>query len=165
MNNFTLGGSDPRRGGAPFAYYETIAGGMGARPDRDGISGIHTHMTNSWNSPIEVLEHSYPVRVLRYSFRPNSGGAGQYRGGDGLIREVELLTDMQVGLLCDRRARGPYGLAGGDPGKPGRNELLVAGKRRPLAAKCAFYAASGAVVRIESPGGGGWGKPKKRKST
>jgi len=165
MNNFTLGGSDPRRSGAPFAYYETIAGGMGARPDRDGISGIHTHMTNSWNSPIEVLEHSYPVRVLRYSFRPNSGGAGQYRGGDGLIREVELLTDMQVGLLCDRRARGPYGLAGGDPGKPGRNELRVAGKRRPLAAKCAFYAAAGAVVRIESPGGGGWGKTKRRKST
>ncbi len=161
MNNFTLGGADPRREGAPFAYYETIAGGMGARPDRDGISGIHTHMTNSWNSPIEVLEHSYPVRVLRYGFRAGSGGSGLYRGGDGLIREVELLTDMQLGLLSDRRKRGPYGLAGGSAGKPGRNELRVAGKRRPLAAKCAFYAPSGAVVRIESPGGGGWGKRKK----
>ncbi|HXQ98291.1 MAG TPA: hydantoinase B/oxoprolinase family protein [Candidatus Limnocylindrales bacterium] len=162
MNNFTFGGIDPRRGGAPFAYYETIAGGMGARPDRDGISGIHTHMTNSWNSPIEVLEHSYPVRVLRYGFRAGSGGAGKYRGGDGLIREVELLTHMQVGLLCDRRKRGPYGLAGGKPGKPGHNELRVAGKRRELAAKCAFYAPAGSIVRIESPGGGGWGKRKKR---
>ncbi len=87
---------------------------MGARPDRDGVSGIHTHMTNSWNSPIEVLEHAYPVRVLHYGFRAGSGGAGLYRGGDGLIREVELLTDMQVGLLCDRRKRGPYGLSGGE---------------------------------------------------
>jgi N-methylhydantoinase B len=162
MNNFTFGGADPRRGGAPFAYYETIAGGMGARPDRDGISGIHTHMTNSWNSPIEVLEHSYPVRVLLYGFRAGSGGTGLYRGGDGLIREVELLTDMQVGLLCERRKRGPYGLAGGKPGKPGRNELRVAGKRRELAAKCAFYAPAGSIVRIESPGGGGWGKRKNR---
>lgn len=162
MNNFTLGGADPRRSGAPFAYYETIAGGMGARPDRDGISGIHTHMTNSWNSPIESLEHGYPVRVLRYGFRRGSGGAGLYRGGDGLIREVELLTEMQVGLLSDRRKRGPYGLSGGKPGKTGRNELRIAGKRRKLASKCAFYAPAGAVVKVETPGGGGWGKPKSR---
>jgi len=163
MNNFTFGGTDPRNG-AQFAYYETIAGGMGARPDRDGISGIHTHMTNSWNSPIEVMEHAYPVRVLHYGFRHGSGGAGQYRGGDGLIREVELLTDMQVGLLSDRRKRGPYGLAGGDPGKPGRNEMRAGGKKRPLAGKCAFYAAKGSVIRIESPGGGGWGRQKTRKT-
>jgi N-methylhydantoinase B len=163
MNNFTLGGADPRCNGAPFAYYETIAGGMGARPDRDGISGIHTHMTNSWNSPIEVLEHAYPVRVLRYGFRPGSGGEGLYRGGDGLIREVELLTDMQVGILSDRRKVGPYGLSGGKPGKSGRNEVRVGGKKRMLAAKCAFYASAGTVIRIESPGGGGWGKPNRRK--
>jgi N-methylhydantoinase B len=162
MNNFTFGGADRRRNGAPFAYYETIAGGMGARPDRDGISGIHTHMTNSWNSPIEVLEHAYPVRVLHYGFRPGSGGKGLYRGGDGLIREVELLTDMEVGLLGDRRKRGPYGLSGGKPGKPGRNELRVEGKKSQLAAKCAFHVEAGAVIRIESPGGGGWGKSKRR---
>jgi N-methylhydantoinase B len=161
MNNFTLGGADPRRGGAPFAYYETIAGGMGARPDRDGVSGIHTHMTNSWNSPIEVLEHAYPVRVLHYGFRAGSGGAGLYRGGDGLIREVELLMDMQVGLLCDRRKRGPYGLSGGDAGKPGQNSVQIDGKRKKLPGKCAFFASAGTVVRIESPGGGGWGKSRR----
>nr|HEV7953343.1 hydantoinase B/oxoprolinase family protein [Candidatus Acidoferrales bacterium] len=161
MNNFTLGGADPRRGGAPFAYYETIAGGMGARPDRDGVSGIHTHMTNSWNSPIEVLEHAYPVRVLYYGFRKGSGGAGLYRGGDGLVREVELLTDMQVGLLCDRRKRGPYGLSGGEEGKSGQNSVQVKGKRKKLPGKCAFFASAGAVVRIESPGGGGWGKNRR----
>jgi N-methylhydantoinase B len=162
MNNFTLGGVDPRHGGTPFAYYETIAGGMGARPGLDGISGIHTHMTNSWNSPIEVLEHSYPVRVLRYSFRRGSGGAGQFRGGDGLIREVELLAETQVGLLCDRRKRGPYGLAGGLPGKPGRNELRVGAHRKQLPGKCVFYASAGSVIRIETPGGGGWGRRKDR---
>jgi N-methylhydantoinase B len=162
MNNFTFGGADPRRNGAPFAYYETIAGGMGARPDRDGISGIHTHMTNSWNSPIEVMEHAYPVRVLHYGFRHGSGGVGLYRGGDGLIREVELLVDMEVGLLGDRRKRGPYGLSGGQPGKPGRNEIRVKGKKGHLPSKCAFHATSGTVIRIESPGGGGWGKTKRR---
>jgi N-methylhydantoinase B len=162
MNNFTFGGADPRRSGAPFAYYETIAGGMGARPDRDGISGIHTHMTNSWNSPIEVLEHAYPVRVLQYGFRHGSGGAGLYRGGDGLIREVELLTEMEVGVLSDRRERGPYGLCGGRPGKPGQNAIRVAGKKQRIAAKCAFHARAGTIIRIESPGGGGWGKSKER---
>jgi N-methylhydantoinase B len=162
MNNLTFGGSDPRYAGATFAYYETIAGGLGARPGLDGISGIHTHMTNSLNSPVEVLEHAYPVRVRRYSFRPNSGGAGKFRGGDGLIRELEFLTDAHVGLLCDRRVYGPYGLAGGESGKPGRNELIVREKKRSVPAKCAFYVEAGAIIRVESPGGGGWGKPTKR---
>ncbi|MCL6481457.1 MAG: hydantoinase B/oxoprolinase family protein [Firmicutes bacterium] len=162
MNNLTLGGSDPRRGGAPFAYYETLAGGMGARPGKDGISGIHTHMTNSLNSPIEVLEHAYPVRVRRYALRRGSGGAGTWCGGDGLVREIELLTETQVGLLCDRRRFGPYGLAGGQPGKPGRNLLIVGGRRRQLAGKCGFYAAAGTILRIETPGGGGWGRPGKK---
>jgi N-methylhydantoinase B len=165
MNNFTFGGSDPRYGGATFAYYETIAGGLGARPGLDGISGIHTHMTNSLNSPTEVMEHAYPVRVHRYSFRHGSGGKGRYRGGDGLIREVEFLTDAQVGFLSDRRTRGPYGLAGGQPGTPGKNELIENGKRRTMPAKCAFYVEKGAIVRIESPGGGAWGPPAKRKKT
>jgi N-methylhydantoinase B len=160
MNNLTLGGADPRRGGQPFAYYETIAGGMGARPGKDGISGIHTHMTNSLNTPIEVLEHAYPVRVLRYALRRGSGGAGLYRGGDGVVREIELLTEAQVGLLCDRRRFGPYGLAGGRPGAKGKNTLIVDGRPRQLPSKCGLYAPAGAILRVETPGGGGWGRPR-----
>jgi len=165
MNNLTFGGRDtrPAHGGAPFAYYETLAGGMGARPDRPGENGIHTHMTNSLNTPVEVLEHTYPVRVLRYGIRSGSGGAGKHRGGDGIVREIELLVPMQVGMLSDRRKLGPYGLAGGKPGKPGKNELIVAGHRKSVAAKGSFYAPAGAIVRVESPGGGGWGKPSARK--
>ncbi len=163
MNNFTLGGVDPRDGTA-FAYYETTAGGMGARPGKDGLSGIHTHMTNSLNTPIEVLEHAYPVRVRRYALRRDSGGRGAYRGGDGIIREIELLAEAQIGLLCDRRRFGPYGLTGGYPGAKGRNFLIVKGRAQPMPSKCSLYAPAGTVVRIETPGGGGWGlagkKPK-----
>jgi len=158
MNNLTFGGADPRHGGEPFAYYETIAGGMGARPGLDGLSGIHTHMTNSLNSPVEVLEHTYPLRVRRYSLRRGSGGKGRWRGGDGIVREIELLTETQVGLLCDRRETAPYGLAGGAPGAKGVNHLIVKGKAKRVAAKCSFYAPAGAVVRIATPGGGGWGR-------
>jgi N-methylhydantoinase B len=161
MNNLTLGGADPRRGGAPFAYYETIAGGMGARPGKDGISGIHTHMTNSMNSPVEVLEHTYPVRVLRYGLRRGSAGAGRWKGGEGVIREIELLTETQVGLLGDRRRIGPYGLAGGRPGAKGKNTLVVHGRARKVPAKCSFYAPAGSVIRVETPGGGGWGKARR----
>ena len=161
MNNLTFGGRDtrPGRNGAPFAYYETIAGGMGARPDRDGESGIHTHMTNSLNTPVEVFEHTYPVRVRRYGIRRGSGGAGKYRGGDGVIREIELLVPMQVGMLSDRRKFGPYGLAGGAPGKTGKNEAIAGSRRETVPAKGSFYAPAGTIIRIESPGGGGWGKP------
>lgn len=159
MNNLTFGGADPRTG-APFAYYETIAGGMGARPGRHGLSGIHTHMTNSLNTPVEVVEHAYPLRIRRYALRRGSGGRGRWRGGEGIVREVELLAAAQVGLLSDRRRRGPYGLAGGAPGRPGKNVLVVKGKKRVLASKCSFYAPAGAVVRVETPGGGGWGKKK-----
>jgi N-methylhydantoinase B len=119
MSNLTIGGIDPRAGKA-FAYYETIAGGMGARPNADGICGVHTHMTNSLNTPIEALEYAYPFRVRRYSYRPNSGGAGKFRGGDGLVREIELLSDAQVTLLSDRRRFRPYGLAGGKSGQAGK---------------------------------------------
>jgi N-methylhydantoinase B len=159
MNNLTFGGTDPRSG-QPFAYYETIAGGLGARPGLEGISGIHTHMTNSLNSPIEVLEHAYPLRVRRYVLRRGSGGRGRFRGGDGVVREIELLADAQVGLLCDRREFAPYGLAGGEPGARGRNNLLVKGRAKRLPAKCSLYAPAGAVVRVETPGGGGWGCKK-----
>jgi N-methylhydantoinase B len=162
MNNLTLGGKDPRHSDAPFAYYETIAGGMGARPTKDGASAIHTNMTNSWNTPIEVFEKLYPVRLRKYSIRRGSGGRGRHQGGDGVVREIELLTDTQVGLLSDRRKLGPYGLAGGQLGKTGNNSISLRGKSRELPGKCSLTAESGSVLRIETPGGGGWGKPRRR---
>src|SRR5438552_12403488 len=132
MNNFTVGGIDLRTG-KPFAYYETIAGGMGARPHADGISAVHTHMTNSLNTPIEALEYAYPLRVRRYAIRRASGGAGNHRGGDGAVREIELLTDARVSMLADRRKFAPYGLAGGQSGKRGQAELVRKnGKRERL---------------------------------
>ena len=172
MNNLTIGGidlrfgdprfGDPRFGdsrtGEPFAYYETIAGGMGARPTKDGVSGVHTHMTNSLNTPAEALEYAYPIRLRRYSFRPNSGGVGLYTGGDGIVREIEVLTDAQVTLLADRRSRGPYGLAGGADGAPGRTVIVRRdGSEEEIAGKTSVRLRAGEKVRIESPGGGGWG--------
>lgn len=158
MNNLTIGGID-ERSGEPFAYYETIAGGMGARPDRPGISGVHTHMTNSLNTPAEALEYAYPLRVTRYSLRKNSGGEGKFRGGDGIIREVELLSDAEVTLLSDRRTRGPYGLQGASEGSAGKTEIIRGeGSRDELPGKCSVRLKKGERVRIESPGGGGWGK-------
>jgi N-methylhydantoinase B len=158
MNNLTIGGIDPRTG-QPFAYYETIAGGMGARPTKDGVSGVHTHMTNSLNTPAEALENSYPVRLRRYSLRPASGGRGKYTGGDGIIREIEVLTDAQVTLLADRRSHGPYGLAGGADGAPGRTAITHSdGSEEELPGKTSLRLRAGDRVRIESPGAGGWGK-------
>jgi len=157
MNNLTLGGMDPRSG-EPFAYYETIAGGLGARPTKPGVSGIHTHMTNSLNTPAEALEHAYPFRVTRYSLRPGSGGAGKYRGGDGIVREIEVLADSEVAVLADRRSRGPYGLAGGKAGAPGRTQIIRRdGSVEELPGKASARLQPGERVRIESPGGGGWG--------
>jgi N-methylhydantoinase B len=163
MNNVTLGGKDPRHSGAAYAYYETIAGGMGARPAKDGVSAIHTHMTNSLNTPVEVFEQVYPVRLRKYAIRRGSGGRGQHRGGDGIVREIELLAATQVGLLCDRRKRGPYGLSGGQPGKPGKNTIERHGQQQQLPGKCSLYAETGTILVIETPGGGGWGKSKIRK--
>lgn len=157
MNNLSFGGVDPRTG-EPFAYYETIAGGMGARPSADGLSGVHTHMTNSLNTPVEALESAYPVRVRRYSLREGSGGKGRFRGGDGIVREIEFLTDVRGSILSDRRRFPPYGLAGGQAGHPGKNQLLVRGRRQALPSKTAFNAPQGSVLRIETPGGGGFGK-------
>src|SRR5579884_1689155 len=161
MNNLTIGGLFPKdhaRDGEPFAYYETIAGGMGARPTQDGISGVHTHMTNSLNTPAEALEYAYPFRVTRYSLRPNSGGAGKHRGGDGIVRELELLCDADVTLLADRRKRGPYGLNGGGDGAPGRNLVIRQdGSEHPIPEKGSTRLKRGERVRIETPGGGGWG--------
>jgi N-methylhydantoinase B len=158
MNNLTIGGIDPRTGES-FAYYETIAGGMGARPTKDGVSGVHVHMTNSLNTPAEALEYAYPIRLRQYSFRPKSGGAGLYTGGDGIVREIEVLTDAQVTLLADRRSRGPYGLAGGADGAPGRTVVVRRdGSEEEIAGKTSIRLRTGEKVRIESPGGGGWGK-------
>jgi N-methylhydantoinase B len=129
MNNLTIGGIDERTS-EPFAYYETIAGGMGARPDRPGVSGVHTHMTNSLNTPAEALEYAYPLRITQYSLRKESGGGGKFRGGDGIVRELELLADSEVTLLADRRSRGPYGLQGGTDGSPGKTEIIHHDGRR-----------------------------------
>jgi N-methylhydantoinase B len=158
MSNLTIGGTDPRTGGA-FAYYETIAGGMGARPGSDGIDGVHCHMTNSLNTPVEALEYAYPFRVKAYGYRTGSGGKGHFRGGDGLVREVELLAHSQVTLLADRRKFAPYGLAGGDDGATGRAVLIKAdGQEIELKGKCTLYAEAGDRIRVETPGGGGWGE-------
>lgn len=163
MNNLTIGGTDFRskdlRSGEPFAYYETVAGGMGARPTKDGVAGVHTHMTNSLNTPAEALEFAYPIRLRQYSLRARSGGAGLHTGGDGIVREIEVLTDAQVTLLADRRIRGPYGLAGGVDGAPGRTLLVRRdGSEEELPGKTSVRLRAGERVRIESPGGGGWGK-------
>ncbi len=165
MNNLTIGGIDLRLGdprtGEPFAYYETIAGGMGARPNKDGVAGVHTHMTNSLNTPAEALEYAYPVRLRQYSFRPKSGGVGLHTGGEGIVREIEVLTDAQVTLLADRHSRGPYGLAGGADGAPGRALIIRRdGSAEEIPGKTSVRLRSGERVRIESPGGGGWGRPK-----
>lgn len=168
MNNVSFGGIDPRTGprqGERFAYYETIAGGMGARPTADGLNGVHTHMTNSLNTPIEALEAAYPVRVRRYSLRPGSGGAGHFRGGEGLVREIQFLTNVRGSILSDRRRFRPYGLAGGKPGRAGKNQLVVPeGPRRVLTlpSKTVFNAPRGSILRIETPGGGGWGRKKSK---
>jgi len=157
MNNVTFGGVDPRTREA-FAYYETMCGGMGARPGMDGISGVHTHMTNSMNTPVEAFEHDYPVRVVRYGLRRGSGGKGKRQGGDGVIREIQFLSRAQVTVLSDRRSIPPYGLAGGNPGKAGRNRILRRdGNAEDLSSKCSVWVDANDVLSIETPGGGGWG--------
>jgi N-methylhydantoinase B len=164
MNNLAVGGTDPRTG-QPFAYYETVAGGMGASPRSAGLSGVHTHMTNSMNTPIEALEYAYPFRVSQYSYRRGSGGAGKYRGGDGLVRELEFLSQAHVTLMSDRRRLAPYGLAGGSPGERGRNLLISEKDTRELRGKCNLHVEPGTRLRIETPGGGGWGVPERRNKT
>ena len=157
MNNLTIGGIDPRSG-RPFAYYETIAGGMGARPTKAGVSGVHTHMTNSLNTPAEALEYAYPLRVRQYSLRPASGGPGKYYGGDGIVREIEVLTDCEVTLLSERRVFSPWGLNGGSDGSSGRTSIIRnGGSFETMPGKFSTRLRPGDRIRIESPGGGGWG--------
>jgi N-methylhydantoinase B len=160
MNNLTIGGMDPRTG-REFAYYETVAGGMGARPASDGFSAVHTHMTNSLNTPAEAMEYAYPLRVRTYAVRRDSGGAGRRTGGDGVIREIETLVPARMSLMADRRQNPPYGLAGGDAGRTGRDQIIRDTRRIPLAAKGSQDLEPGDRVRIETPGGGGFGKTTK----
>ena len=158
MNNLTIGGIDPRTG-AEFSYYETVAGGMGARPALDGMNATHTHMTNSLNTPAEALEYAYPLRVRENRIRKGSGGKGKRKGGDGAIREIEVLTHARMSLLADRRKRAPYGLHGGEDGATGRASIIRRdGTVEALPSKGSWELAAGDRVRIETPGGGGFGK-------
>jgi len=158
MNNLTIGGFDPRTA-KEFSYYETVAGGMGARPSADGMSAVHTHMTNSLNTPAEALEYAYPLRVRQYSIRKGSGGNGKQKGGDGVIREIEALAPARMSLLSDRRTNRPYGLSGGEPGTAGKASIIRKGKAKAIKSKGTWDLESGDRVRIETPGGGGFGRP------
>jgi len=156
MNNLTVGGWDPERDRS-FTYYETIGGGMGARPAADGPSAVHSHMTNTLNTPVEALEYAYPLRVAHYGVRENSGGAGRFRGGDGIRRDLQLLCDAEVSLITERRRAAPYGLAGGQPGRPGANLLIRDDQERPLPGKGSVSLRAGDILSIRTPGGGGFG--------
>jgi N-methylhydantoinase B/oxoprolinase/acetone carboxylase alpha subunit len=155
MNNLSFGGMND---GRPFAYYETIAGGMGASSHGAGRSATQTHMTNTLNTPVEAFEHQFPVRVESYHIRRGSGGAGGHRGGDGIVRELRFLAPAEVTILSDRRQRGPWGLSGGESGKAGRNILIRRGRKTTLPAKTRMELREGDLLRIETPGGGGWGR-------
>ena len=145
-------------GAQGWTYYETIAGGSGAGPGFDGASAVQCHMTNTLNTPAEALEMQYPLRVRRFERATNTGGAGRRRGGDGIVREIEALADCEGTLLTDRRLSRPYGLAGGEAAVPGANCVVSAeGSVRPLPAKARFTLARGHLLRIQTPGGGGWG--------
>lgn len=157
MNNLTIGGIDPRTG-REFSYYETVAGGMGARPALDGLTAVHTHMTNSLNTPAEALEYAYPLRVREYSIRKGAGGSGKHRGGDGVIREIETLAPAHMSLLAERRKYAPYGLNGGEEGALGRNSIIRRGQEREISSKGSWELEFGDRVRIETPGGGGFGR-------
>ena len=151
MNNVTFGNDR-------FTYYETIGGGQGACPHADGPSGVHVTMSNTLNTPVEALELAYPLRVERYELRLGSGGAGRFRGGDGVVRELRVLEPCRLSLISERRRRAPHGVRGGRPGAPGRN--VVNGEELP--AKATRDLERGDVVWIETPGGGGFGLPPER---
>jgi N-methylhydantoinase B len=159
MNNVSIGGWDPERYQI-FTYYETIAGGAGASMTDDGVSAIHSHMTNTLNTPVEALEYAYPLQVIRYNIRKNSGGKGAHSGGDGIIREIKFLADSQVTLLGDRRTTSPYGLAGGEAGMNGENILIHGDEKITLPSKGTFYVVKGDILSINTPGGGGFGVKK-----
>jgi N-methylhydantoinase B len=159
MNNVSIGSAGR---GRPFAYYETVGGGAGAGPSTDGLSAVHTHMTNTMNTPVEALEIAYPLRVIEYAVRHGSGGSGRYTGGDGIRRTWEFLAPATVSLLTERRRRSPWGLAGGGPGQPGRNLLRrpdAIGEEVELPSKGQVKVDAGDRLTLETPGGGGYGTP------
>jgi N-methylhydantoinase B len=160
MSNLALGGFDPRRR-RWFSYYETIGGGAGGGPRRPGAHALQTHMTNTLNTPVEALEAYYPFKVIRYAIRRGSGGRARHRGGDGVVREIEVLGDVDLTLLAERRRLAPYGLSGGGSGARGRDTVIRRGKTKAIAAKTSMRLRRGDRVRIETPGGGGWGKTRK----
>ena len=157
MNNLTFGGKQPGTG-HPFAYYETIGGGAGAGPQANGGSGLHVHMSNTLNTPVEALEYSFPLRLEQYSLRPNSGGKGHHRGGDGLIRAIRFLAPVSVTVTSERRKKGAYGLQGGGNGRPGVNRLIQGETITVLPGKFTRELNSDDILQIETPGGGGWGE-------
>jgi N-methylhydantoinase B/oxoprolinase/acetone carboxylase alpha subunit len=159
MNNVAFGGFDPIKQ-TNFTYYETIGGGMGGSPERDGLSGVHTHMTNSLNTPLESLENYLPLRINKYALRMGSGGKGRQCGGEGIIREYEFFVPTQVSIISERRTFAPYGILGGKSGKRGRNLLFSQGKRKRLGSKENLRVYPGDILRIETPGGGGYGEKK-----
>ncbi len=154
MNNLTIGGAYR---GKPFAYYETMGGGSGASAVGNGLSATQVHMTNTRNTPAEALETEMPLRLLRYAVRPDSGGAGRHRGGDGLIRELEFLAPVEVSLLATRRLSGPPGAQGGQPGQPGRQAGWREQAWHELPGQFREQFRAGDKLRLETPGGGGWG--------
>ena len=157
MNNVTFGGIDPETG-REFAFYETQAGGMGARAGADGMDGVQVHMTNTRNTPVEVIETTYPLRVQRYELRPGSAGAGTWRGGLGIRRDIEVTaTAIDCSLLTERRRRGPAGIAGGDDGRPGADYIARDGEFERVPPKSTHRLDDGDVVSIRTPGGGGYG--------
>jgi len=155
MNNLTFGGTQE---GKPFAYYETIGGGAGAGPFSNGGHGMHIHMSNTLNTPVEALEYNFPLRVTQYSIRHDSGGAGRHRGGNGLVRSIKFLAPVTVAIISERREQDPYGLYGGQPGMRGRNSVICDGQETILAGKTTIDLETGATLRIATPGGGGWGQ-------
>ncbi len=161
MNNVTIGGVDPRTG-KYFTYYETIAGGFGARYNKDGVDGIHSHMTNTLNTPVEALESAYPLRVRRYELVRGSGGRGRFRGGLGIRRETETLAQATISLMGERQRHGPWGLMEGRSGSPGEYGIVRGNKMMALSSKTTLSANAGDVLTVTTPGGGGYGPSSQR---
>jgi N-methylhydantoinase B len=159
MNNVTIGGITHSQDNTAqsFVYYETIGGGHGAGPLSNGIAGLHSHMTNTLNTPVEAIEYTFPLRVLEYGLRDKSGGKGKYQGGDGVRRTYQFLSPATVTVNSERRINTPYGLRGGKPGKSGVNYIEQNGKTRKLGGKHSIQVKEGDKLIIETPGGGGWG--------
>lgn len=161
MNNISFGGINPKTG-KPFTFYETIGGGFGGRVNKDGVDGVHCNMTNTMNTPIEEIERRYPIRILEYSLRQNSCGAGKWRGGLGIVRKYQALAPMKVSLLGDRQKFRPWGLMGGKEGMPGEYILIKGNEKHVLPSKTTILMDVGDILIVKTPGGGGYGDPKER---